>query len=128
MIKLENLKLAEMAARLAYEKKGSDIVILDMEENSDICDYFVIVNGTSRVHNKAIADNIIESFKKEDRELKKNVQGRNEGGWILLDFGSVIVHIFLDNLRGYYNLEGLWKNAKVIQPDFEAEHLKEETV
>ncbi|MCE1247915.1 MAG: ribosome silencing factor [Firmicutes bacterium] len=120
--------MAEMAARLAYEKKASDIIILEMEENSDICDYFVVVSGTSRVHNKAIADNIIETFKQEDRELRKNVQGRNEGGWILLDFGSVIVHIFLDNLRGYYNLEGLWKNAKVIQPDFEAEQLKEETV
>jgi ribosome-associated protein len=128
VIKLENLKMAELAAQLAYEKKGSDIIILEMEANSSICDYFVVVSGNSRVHNKSIADNIVETFKQEDKQLHKNVQGRNEGGWILLDFGSVIVHIFLENLRSYYNLEGLWKNAKVIQPEFEAEILKEETV
>lgn len=117
-MELDSKALALRTAELIYEKKGADIIILDMEEISIICDYFIIASGSSRMHNRAIATHIEETLKGEFKLTRKSVQGKNDGGWILLDFGNVIVHIFLDNLRAYYNLETLWKEARVIQPDF----------
>ncbi len=90
-----------------------------MKDVSIICDYFIIANGTSRIHNKAIA-NYLEMPLKYDYEMdQKKIQGKQDGGWLLIDYGTIVIHIFLDNLRAYYNLEELWKDGEIIKPEFQ---------
>jgi len=125
---LESRILAEKIARLIYEKKGSDILILDIKESSIICDYFVIATGTSRIHNKAISNYVDMELKNEIGPENRRIQGRKEGGWLLLDYGTVIVHIFLDSLRKYYDLEELWKTGKIINLDLNSMESEEKVV
>lgn len=110
--------MAERIAKLIYDKKGSDIAIVDLQGISILCDYFVIANGTSRPHNRAIANHVNQEVKEEVNQKLKRIQGKTDGGWIAMDFGTVVAHIFLDNLRSYYNLEGLWREAEITHPDF----------
>ncbi len=131
MNKLESKILAEKMAKLIYEKKGSDIAIVDLQGISILTDFFVIANGTSRPHNRAIANHVNQEVKSEIDQKLKHIQGKTDGGWIVMDYGTVIVHIFLDNLRSYYNLEGLWKEAEITHPEFipvEIDEKKEEFV
>lgn len=131
MIKLESNILADRIARLIYEKKGNNIAIVNLQGISILCDYFVIADGSSRPHNRAIADHINQEVKDEIDHKMRHIQGKTDGGWIVLDYGTVVVHIFLDNLRSYYNLEGLWKEAEITHPEFmsiEDEVKKEEFV
>jgi len=119
--------LAFKIAKLINEKKGENILIINMRDVSIICDYFIITNGTSRIHNKAIA-NYIELTLKNEHEIKqKKIQGKQDGGWLLMDYGGIVIHIFLDNLRDYYNLEELWKDGELIKPEFQTKQ-KEELV
>jgi ribosome-associated protein len=113
---VDSRKIADAAVECAFDKKGENIVVLDMKEITQVCDYFVIVSGTSRPNTRAICDCIEEKFSKELCLKYKKIQGKEEGGWILMDYGTVVIHIFLDNLRSYYNLEGLWQKAKAEHP------------
>lgn len=89
-----------------------------MRDISIISDYFIITNGTSRIHNKAIANHIEMTLKYEYEIDQKRIQGKQDGGWLLMDYGNIVIHIFLDNLRDYYDLEELWKEGEFIEPDF----------
>jgi len=95
------------------EKKGEDIVLLDIREISDLADYFVICNGTSDRMIRALADGVREKVRE-----KFSISGREEGkpmeGWLLIDFGDVIVHLFSPDRRDYYRLEELWSKGKVL--------------
>lgn len=113
---METSEMVETIVRLASEKKGSEIAVMEMAGVSNMCDYFVIISAGSRPQCRAIALHIEEGIKTLDEEHKKNVQGRDECGWILMDYGNVVVHVFLEELRAYYNLEGLWKEAKIHRP------------
>ena len=128
MNELESKELAEKIVKLIYKKKGTDIALLDMQEVSIICDYFILANGSSRPHNRAIANHIDKVLKGRIDHKLRHIQGKKDGGWIVLDYGTIIVHIFLDNLRAYYNLEELWKDAEITYPDFTPEDKKEELV
>ncbi|MFP4496796.1 MAG: ribosome silencing factor [Vulcanimicrobiota bacterium] len=117
----DSRKLAEKIVEYALEKKGQDVTLIKMDEKTIICDYFVIVTGSSRTHNKAIAEHIAQALKDEGMNERK-YQGKDDGGWILLDYGSVVVHVFLENLREFYNLEKLWKDGEIVyvtEPDME---------
>lgn len=105
--------LALLAAKAIDEKKGRDIAILQLEELSLITDYFVISTGGSRVQTQAIADNVEEKMEQAGSRLYRR-EGYPEGRWILLDFGSTIVHIFQEEERQFYNLERLWADAPKI--------------
>lgn len=95
------------------EKKAEDVVILDMQKVSTFCDYFVVASAGSFKKTTAIADYIEESLSK--RRLKPHhIEGREDGRWILLDYGSVVVHIFYEQDRRFYDLERLWGDAKRI--------------
>ena len=118
MTKLESKELAEKIAKLIYEKKGEDIVLLNMEGLSILCDYFVIASGSSRPHNRAIINYIDEEFKHIVEPSLRHIQGKTDGGWIVIDYGTVMVHLFLENLRSYYKLEKLWGKAEMTRPDF----------
>ena len=81
-----------------------------MKKMSSVCDWFVIASGTSTPHVRAIADNIIKVLK-EKRLNPWHVEGRREASWILVDYGDVVCHVFLEDTRSYYNLEKLWSSA-----------------
>lgn len=104
-------KLHELAAAAASEKKAQDIVILDMEGVTLIADHFVICSANSTTQVQAIADNIEEKLgEKGFKALRK--EGFREAHWVLLDYGSCVVHIFVEDDRRFYNLERLWGDAK----------------
>lgn len=106
-------KVAALVAEAAEEKKARDVVILDIADISIICDYFVICSGLSSTQVKAIADNVEEKL--EQQGIKKlRIEGLKDGHWVLLDFGYVVVHVFQEDDRHFYNLEHLWGDAKVV--------------
>ena len=98
------------AVHLAKEKKGQDIIALEIGKVSLIADYFLIMSGSNQRHVQSLADFILEEFKKEGI-FPRNQEGYREGRWVLLDFSDVVVHIFQDEERKFYNLERLWGHA-----------------
>jgi ribosome-associated protein len=97
-------------AAVLDEKKGSDLVLLDVSELLWITDVFVIVSGTSRPHVQSLAEDIELKLKAVDRRPLR-IEGKPEGKWLLLDYGEVVVHIFQPETRDFYGLERLWGDA-----------------
>lgn len=102
--------MALAVAGAASEKKALDIVIMKMRKMSSVCDYFVIASGTSTTHVRALSDNIASVLREKGQRLR-HVEGEREASWILLDFGSVVCHLFLEDTRRFYDLERLWAKA-----------------
>ncbi len=101
---------ALLCAKAAIDKKAERLKILDLTELSSFTDYFIICSGTSDRQVQAIADSISLSMDELGCELL-STEGYSEGRWVLLDFGDLVVHVFLDALREYYDLESLWAEA-----------------
>jgi ribosome-associated protein len=95
------------------ERLGSDIVLLDMQEVSLLADYFVLCSAESTPQFRAILEEV-ENQAKAAGGRRLHVEGEPAGGWVLLDYGSVVIHIFDPELRSYYNLEELWKEARLV--------------
>lgn len=110
---LDPAQLARVAVDAASDKKASDVLLLDIRELSTIADYFVICNGNNARQIQTIADTIDEELGKQGARLLHR-EGAAETGWILLDFGDIIVHIFGPKEREYYRLERLWSGAKTV--------------
>lgn len=106
-------KSYEIAAQAAYDKKGSAISILDMKNTSLMADYFVICSAKNIRQTQSIADNVEEKLKKNGYNVR-HVEGYRSGRWILLDANEVIVHIFTDEDRSFYDLDNLWCDAERI--------------
>jgi ribosome-associated protein len=106
-------QLARAAVDIASDKKASDVILLDIREVTTFADYFVICSGSNRRQIQAIADAIDEQLGEQGAKALHR-EGVAEAGWILLDFGDVIVHIFGPKEREYYRLESLWSEAKTI--------------
>jgi len=102
--------LAERIVALAEEKKAQDLVSLDLRGITLIADYFIIMSAANNRQAQAISDHIYETLKDEDCQAMR-VEGYREGQWILLDYSSVVVHIFQPDQRDFYDLERLWKSA-----------------
>ncbi len=94
--------------------KGEDIVLLDLREVTLIADFFVICTGTSDRQLSAIVESIHTHIKREYGIHPLHTEGDGRSGWTLVDYGVVVVHIFAEELRRYYDLEGFWKDAKVL--------------
>ena len=92
-------------------KKGEDIVVLDVRSVTTVADFFVIATGTSNVHVKAIADEIRMKRKQEEGEAPWHVEGLDALKWVLIDYVDVVVHIFDRETRQYYAIEKLWEDA-----------------
>lgn len=105
------LELAQLTARVAAETRGSEIAILDLRGLTPVVDYFVIATGSSRRQMHAMADEIEKVVKHDLRDRKRGAEGYEEGRWIVLDYGDVMVHLFDPEARGYWDLEGLWSDA-----------------
>jgi ribosome-associated protein len=110
---LESLQLAKAAVDIASDKKASDVLLLDIRDITTIADYFVICNGSNTRQIQAIAESLQEELKKQGAQLLYR-EGVADTGWILLDFGDVIIHIFGPKEREYYRLERLWSEAKTV--------------
>jgi len=106
-------ELIHQAANLAKDKKAQRPVILDLTDVSIVTDYFLVVSAQSRTQTFAIADHIQKELRGEEAHLI-NREGDNDGKWILLDYGPVVVHVFQEDTREFYNLERLWAEAKLI--------------
>ncbi|NBU21052.1 ribosome silencing factor [bacterium] len=104
------LQAALDCARAAIDKKAENVKILDISELSGFTDYFIICSGISDRQVQAIADSVKSTMKQQGVELVAT-EGYSEGRWVLLDFGDMVVHVFLDALREYYDLENLWADA-----------------
>ncbi len=104
------------AARAALDKRATDLVVLDVRGISSVADYFLICSGRSTTQVETIADAIREELKSEGiRPL--HAEGVAESGWILLDYGDVLMHVFLEDTRAYYALERLWGDAPAVPVD-----------
>jgi ribosome-associated protein len=108
----QGLELALAAARTAAENRGRDLVVLDLRELTAVFDYFVIATGTSRRQLHAISEEIDRVLQEELGDRRLGIEGYSESRWIVLDYGNVVVHLFDDEARGYYDLENLWAEAK----------------
>jgi len=106
---------AALIAGAADDKRARDIVTLDLQGLTLVADYFVICSGTSDVHIRAIADGIEETLKKEHHVRPRATQGRSQASWVILDYGDVVVHVFSEAEREYYDLESFWKDARVVE-------------
>lgn len=109
-----SLKKAMECARAAIEKKGEHVRILNITELSGFADYFVIVSGMSDRQVQAIAQSVAQTADQLGFPILSS-EGTQEGRWVLMDLGEVVVHVFLDALREYYDLEGLWSDAPQVK-------------
>jgi len=95
------------------EKKAENIVLLDIKELTAFTDYFIICTGTSNRMLNALADGVSEKTRL-DHKRKCRIEGQADSGWIIVDYGDIVVHIFNSELRQYYKLEELWDEGKVL--------------
>jgi ribosome-associated protein len=112
-VALESNELARKVVEIASDRKAEDIVMLDISKVSIIADYFVICNGTSDRQVRAIAREIDEKLGDEGVN-PISVEGMNDAKWVLMDYGTVLVHVFDPATRDFYHLEQLWAGAQPV--------------
>lgn len=108
------LELARAAVRVIEDKLGEDILLLDLQGISSFTDYFVIASAKGERQLKAIANAVLDVAKAKRRNVAHNLDAQSAGGWVLLDLGDVIVHLFSPEQRDYFNLEELWADGRVL--------------
>ncbi|MCK5260276.1 MAG: ribosome silencing factor [Candidatus Omnitrophica bacterium] len=115
---LTSRKTAKLVAKFASDKKAQDIVILDMRKVVNFCDYFVICSGNTIRQVRAVAEHIDDEFEALGMSLRFK-QGFKASEWIVFDAGDVVVHVFVKDVREFYGLEYLWREAKEVKVDLE---------
>ena len=107
---IEMTPVLERATALAADRKGVDMLVMDLRGISNATDFFLLVSGTSDMHARSIAEHIIEELKKEDVR-PSHVEGLRTGRWVLIDYIDFVVHVFHPAAREFYQLERLWGDA-----------------
>lgn len=110
-------ELAKETAKILDNKKADEISVLEITDISSLADYFVLASGTSSTHVKALADEL-EFQLKQAGISPHHIEGYRSNSWILLDYDTVIVHIFTPEARQFYDLDRLWQDGKEIDPGF----------
>jgi ribosome-associated protein len=110
-------EMVKTACNALSEKKSFDIKVLDIRNISDVADYFVIADGTNKNQVQAMCDSV-EEFMLREGQKTKSIEGYSQGGWILLDYYDIIVHIFSDESRRFYNIERIWNDAVDVTSEF----------
>ena len=110
---MESSKLAKIAYEALSDKKGEDIKVINISEVSVLADYFIIANGNSDSQVRALVENVEEELYKVGCPVKQR-EGNGNGGWVLLDFGDIIVHVFDKENRLFYDLERIWRDGKTV--------------
>ena len=106
--------MARHIVNVVEDKKAEDILLLDLRPDAIIADYFVIATGNSERQLKALTEYIREAMKEQYSKLPNSTEGTSESGWMLMDYGDIVVHLFVEEKRRYYDLEGLWRGAHVL--------------
>ena len=104
------LEIAQRAVEIASDKQATDIILLDIQGVATFADYFVLLSADSMRQINALVEDIALQLKTEDIHIGHK-EGTSEGGWVLLDYGDVLIHVFSPEEREYYRLEELWKEA-----------------
>ena len=112
-------EIAVYAAKVLDDRKGLGIKLLEVTDVTSIADYFLICTGTSNTHVKTLCDSVEEAVTDEMGEALLHREGHRGGTWVLLDFGCLVVHVFTNETREFYDLERLWNDAKEIPLTFE---------
>lgn len=107
-----SLRLALAAAKTADNNRGQDIVVLDVRKLTSMFDYFVIASGSSRRQIHAMSEEIDDKLEKELGDQRMGIEGYSESQWVLLDYGSVVIHLFDAETREYFALEELWADGE----------------
>ena len=107
---MNSTDMARLAAGAALDIKALDPLILDLRGISSVAEFFVILTGTSNRHVVAVAENVMDVFKAVGIKALGD-EGTREGKWVLLDYGEIVVHVFLEPVREYYDIERLWIDA-----------------
>lgn len=110
---LTPIERATRCAELALDKKAEDVKILDIGRISSVADYLVLASGHTDRQTQAIAESVRTGLKKFGKAL--DIEGVREGNWIVIDYGDVIMHVFRDETRRYYNLDELWAAAPLVE-------------
>lgn len=116
---MNNKEIAEKAVQVLDNKKALDVVVIDIAEKSSFADYLVIASGGSERQVGTLAEEIEDQFEKEGITLK-GIEGKKNSGWILMDFGDVIINIFSAEQRDRYNIEKVWSDCSIVTFDNEA--------
>ena len=109
-------EMTKLAVKALDEKKAMDIKVIDIHEVSVLADYFIIASGSNQNQVQAMVDNVEEQLGKAGYEPKQ-IEGTKNSSWILMDYGSVLVHVFTPEARDYYRLEKLWGDAPTLPLD-----------
>jgi ribosome-associated protein len=112
--KLDSFEIARDMVNAVEDKKAENIVLLDLRPDAIIADYFVVCTAGSDRQIRAVAEGVRETIKERYKKLPVSIEGKAQSGWVLMDYGDVIVHIFGKKEREYYNLEGFWRQANVL--------------
>ena len=119
-MKKQTLTLFNLIAQTIFDKKGSNILVLDVREITALTDYVIIAEGNVDRHVKSIAQAVIEQMK--DVQIRPlHVEGKENGDWIVIDFVDIVVHLFMPQIRQKYQLEKLWQKAKIVDVDINIE-------
>ncbi len=120
---MKSTDMARLAVGAALDKKALNPLALDLRGISSVAEFFVILTGTSDRHVQAVAENVIEVFKSNGIK-SLGEEGFREGKWILLDYGEIVIHVFIEPVREYYDIERLWIDAPRLDLDQAAEEMK----
>jgi iojap-like ribosome-associated protein len=112
---------AQLLAKWLDEKQGTDIVIMDVAGMSSVTDMTMVVSARGMKHAQALADAVLARSAESSIEFL-SMEGYQTGEWILMDLNDVLIHIFQSELREFYNIEGMWSEARRIEPDIEPEN------
>lgn len=112
---MESYELARACAKALSDKKGSEIVILNVAEQTVVCSYFVIASGKSVTQVRALGDSVEEAVKKQFGLSPVRTEGLREGRWGVIDYGDVVVHVFNEESRLFYYLERLWDSGRNVE-------------
>ena len=116
---MESKDLALKCAKILSDKIAQDLSVIYVREITSLADYFVIATGNSSTHVKALADEVEFKLKQEEAIFPDHIEGHGTNSWIVLDYGSVVVHVFSEEAREFYDLERLWQDGQTISLDFE---------
>lgn len=111
----DQLELIREAAQLIYDKKGFNILALDVRSLSSVTDYFLIAEGNIDRHVRALARAIKENLHKKWDRLPLSIEGQSHCEWVVLDYGDLIIHLFTPELRAKYKIEKLWQEGKLVE-------------
>lgn len=108
------MELAQYIVEAIADKKGEDVLLLDIRDVSILADYFVIGSTTSERQAKAIVESVKQETKQAFDIRPLRIEGKPASGWVLMDYVDIIVHLFAEEMRAYYDLEGLWSDGRVV--------------